>query len=201
MNPRVIGTLAFLAVLVLGGGWLLTRKGTPRERAPTGDATTTPAAPIALPPLPAVLPEAPELQRAQLQPDGSLGQPVNLAEFRSQKAVLVNFWATWCLPCEKEIPDFAQVAQEFSNDVAIILVNRSEPRDAQAKYLLDRSLATGTLLTFLDDPDDSAYRAFGGYGMPVTAFITKGGRIAGIKSGLMTLEEMRARIQQLLSAP
>lgn len=202
MNPRVIGILAFLAVLVLGGGWLLTRKGTPRERVPTGDATTAPAAPIALPPLPAELPEAPALQRAQLQPDGSLGQQVDLAQFRGQKAVLVNFWATWCPPCQKEIPDFVTVADEFADDVVILAVDRGEPAEEQVRFLKSvpgKDPLTNSRLLFIDDPKDDAYRAFGGYGMPVTVFITKRGQVAAVRSGLLTLEEMRVRVQQTLS--
>lgn len=187
------------AVVLLGVVALLTQRGAHRGMAPTG----TPAP--AVPPLggkssPAdQLSAAPALQRSQFQPDGSLGSTVDLASFQGKNAVLVNFWATWCPPCEKELPDFVQLQAEFP-DLVILAVNRGEPRDAQSTYLRDRDLLTAPI-RFLDDPEDSAYRAFGGFGMPVTAFITKDGKLAFVKSGLMALDEMRDRTRTLLGGP
>lgn len=197
MNSRIL--LAIVVGLALAGGWVLFARIPASQRtAPRAETVASP--PIAaLPSLPPARPPAPALQLRRLQPDGTLGDPVDLAAFQGQKIAVVNFWATWCPPCDKEIPDFANVAREVGDEVAFLLVNRGEPRDAQVAYLRERNLLTGNPLLFLDDPADAAYAAFGGYGMPVTAFITRDGRLALLKSGLLTLEEMRTRIQQTLS--
>ncbi|TSC73097.1 MAG: thiol-disulfide oxidoreductase [Parcubacteria group bacterium Gr01-1014_38] len=189
-----------LGVGIAGIGFFVARS--PTSRAPEQrSAIMIPVPQDALPPLPTERSPAPPLQLQRLQPDGTLGDTVELAAFRGQKVAIVNFWATWCPPCDKEIPDFATMASEAGDNVVTLLVNRGEPRDVQVAYLRERNLLTGNRLVFLDDPSDAAYDTFGGYGMPVTAFITKDGHLALLKSGLLTLEEMRTRIQQTRSLP
>src|SRR5580704_9424202 len=54
------------------------------------------------------------------------GNPVNLTDYRG-KVVLVNFWATWCGPCEVEIPWFVQFQKEYQGrDFAVLGVSEDE---------------------------------------------------------------------------
>ena len=40
-----------------------------------------------------------------------------------QKLVLINYWAVWCAPCRKEIPEFNELAAEHANQVTVLAVN------------------------------------------------------------------------------
>lgn len=202
VNGRVISILVAAVVLAaLLGGWSLTRRAAAPAETP---ATVVGPAGYAQPPASPdqELSPAPAFAFPRLQGDGSLGPEVRLEDFRGQKAVLVNSWATWCPPCKQELLDFASIADEFADDIVIVAINRGESRAAQADYL--RSVGGRNLfdtrVILLDDPADSSYAALGGFGMPVTAFVTKGNHVAQVKSGLLTREEMRTRIRQTLAA-
>jgi thiol-disulfide isomerase/thioredoxin len=45
------------------------------------------------------------------------------------KVVLVNFWATWCHPCQKEIPDLSKLAEKYKKDVVVLGVLSDSPSD------------------------------------------------------------------------
>jgi len=135
----------------------------------------------------------------ELMPDISLtdfeGKTVHLADFAGRPLV-INSWAAWCPFCVKELSDFAIVQQEFGDRVVIIAVDRAESREA-AKGFTDGIGVTDDLM-FLLDPDDSFYRAIGGFSMPETIFVKANGTIDFHKHGPMTVEEIRQRTQELV---
>ena len=52
------------------------------------------------------------------------GKKVNIADkLIKKKLILINFWATWCPPCIKEIPDLIKLKQKFRKDIDIIFVS------------------------------------------------------------------------------
>ena len=52
------------------------------------------------------------------------GLEIKVAEkFIKKKLILINFWATWCPPCIKEIPDLIQVGKKFENEIEVIFVS------------------------------------------------------------------------------
>lgn len=68
------------------------------------------------------------IKKGQLAPDFTLetlsGEPLTLSDLRGKKVVL-NFWATWCPPCKKEMPDLQHYYEKYANDenVEIVAVN------------------------------------------------------------------------------
>ena len=53
------------------------------------------------------------------------GKPVSLSDFRG-KWVVANFWATWCPPCRKEIPDFVKFKAQYGDKIEIVGINNED---------------------------------------------------------------------------
>ncbi|MEK7193477.1 MAG: TlpA disulfide reductase family protein [Patescibacteria group bacterium] len=125
------------------------------------------------------------------------GKTVRLGDFAG-KPLVVNSWAAWCPFCRKELIDFAIAQKEFGNNVVIIAIDRAESREIAKKYT-DELGVTNDLI-FLLDPSDSFYQSIGGFSMPETIFVDKNGNIVERKRGPMDINEIRQKIQKLLSS-
>jgi peroxiredoxin len=72
-------------------------------------------------------PAAGGAELGQPAPDFTLpdlaGKPVRLAGFRGQKTVLLNFWATWCVPCREEMPTLERLSRERRGSLVVLGIN------------------------------------------------------------------------------
>src|SRR3989338_252588 len=124
------------------------------------------------------------------------GKTVRFADFAG-KPLVINSWTAWCPFCRKELVDFAAAQKEFGDDVAIVAIDRAESRETAKKYT-DELGVTNDLI-FLLDPSDSFYQSIGGFSMPETIFVDRNRNIAERKRGPMEINEIRQKIQKLLS--
>jgi len=124
------------------------------------------------------------------------GTTIAFADFKGTPLV-INSWAAWCPFCLKELPDFAAVQKEFGDQVVIIAIDRAESLKTSKRYTDDLGITDD--LIFLLDPKDSFYRAIVGFSMPETIFVDSEGIIREHKRGVMNLEEIRERINRLLT--
>ena len=108
-----------------------------------------------------------------------------LSELRG-KPVLLNFWATWCPPCRKEIPDLQKFHEEYGDRIVLLGINWGEdPEDV--KEFLERYGATYTNLLDRDGKFFVKYRLTG---LPTSYWIDEAGIIRGMWLGAMELEDM-----------
>lgn len=94
------------------------------------------------------------------------------------KALLVNFWATWCAPCREEMPSLDALQAQMGGDdfqVLTIAAGRNAPR-AIRKFFEDEGVENLPMMT---DAKLEMARAFGVMGMPVTVLIDAQGRERG----------------------
>jgi cytochrome c biogenesis protein CcmG, thiol:disulfide interchange protein DsbE len=110
-------------------------------------------------------------------PDFSLqtfdGKTVHLADLRG-KVVVLNFWASWCVPCKDEQPALEAMAKQYaSTNVAFVGVNIQDTR-ADALGFLDLYHVTYPIVT---DPDGKVYINYGVVGVPETYLVDTSGRI------------------------
>jgi thiol-disulfide isomerase/thioredoxin len=110
------------------------------------------------------------------------GKPRSLSEWNGRPQV-INFWATWCAPCRREIPMLNQLATDGTHpDIALIGI-AIDFREDVLTYLKAMPIDYTVLIGEQDGLD--AARAFGmeSLGLPFTAFVDKQGRIVTMHLG------------------
>jgi thiol-disulfide isomerase/thioredoxin len=120
------------------------------------------------------------------------GGTVVLSSYRGRPLV-VNFWASWCPPCLREMPDFEQVYQQRNGNVAFVGINVRE-NAATASELATR---TGVTYDLALDTAGEASREFAVVNMPTTVFINADGVITSVHAGALTADELNERIDTI----
>ena len=140
------------------------------------------------------------VSKKQPAPEFSLedydGNTVSLSDFEG-KPVIINSWATWCPFCLKELGDFAIIQAQYPEDVVFIAISRAQSLNT-SKDFTDK-IGISERMTFLLDPYDSFYKSIGGFAMPETIFVDKGGNIVAHKRGPMEIKEIETRTKELIA--
>lgn len=118
-----------------------------------------------------------------------------LHELRGEPVVL-NFWASSCVPCAKEMPDIEAVHQRYAGRVRIIGVDVAET-EKWGKAFAER---TGITYELASDPHGEVIEAFGAIGLPTTVFIDASGTITSSTTGALRHDELVDRIERELLA-
>jgi len=121
------------------------------------------------------------------------GNNVQLSSFRGKKAVVVNFWATWCPPCREEMPAFEDIFINNKDDIEILGVNLQESERAVSNFLLEIPVT----YTLLMDPDIEVKELYNVFTQPVTYFVGKDGLIVDKKFGPLTPQEIEDKFGKL----
>jgi thiol-disulfide isomerase/thioredoxin len=103
------------------------------------------------------------------------GKPHKLSDYRG-KVVLVNFWATWCPPCRREMPSMERLSQQLKDQPFVILaINQQE--DADRVFVFTGQLEPAPTFPILFDPDSAVSHAWGVLGLPASFIVDKQGRV------------------------
>lgn len=141
--------------------------------------------------------QAPEM--GKLAPDFQLptleGQTVFLSDYRG-KPVLLNFWASWCGPCQYEMPFLQRTYEKWAGrDLVVLAVNLQESPDVVREFMADLGLSFPVLLA----TDPKVPLAYNVRGIPATFFIDKNGIIRDIKVGPFISEaEIEERLLKIM---
>lgn len=104
------------------------------------------------------------------------GRSWRLSELRG-KVVLINFWATWCPPCRKELPSMERLWQMLKKeDFVVLAVNVGE--DADTIFAFSGTLEPAPSFPILLDRDSAVLRNWPVKGLPTTFVVDRAGRIA-----------------------
>jgi len=136
-----------------------------------------------------------------LAPEFSLqtldGQSVQLSELRG-KNLLISYWVTWCIPCMEELPVLNRLYQEYQSEDLVILSVNGIQQDELDKVTATISEMGITLPVALDQSEilwDSYWVRF----LPTSFFIDETGIIRYIQLGSLTEENLRIKIEELIS--
>ena len=121
---------------------------------------------------------------------------VSLTELRGYPVVL-NFWASWCIPCKEEAPYFDAAARAHRGKVAFLGLDIQD-LVPDARRFLDE---LGVPYVSVRDGTPKTYSAYGLTGVPETYFIDGEGRVVEHAIGAMSRRELEASIAVLLAEP
>ncbi|MEE8390436.1 MAG: redoxin domain-containing protein [Anaerolineae bacterium] len=107
------------------------------------------------------------------------GQTITLSDLQGQ-AVLINFWATWCLPCRKEMPAIQQVYEQYRDQGFIVLAVNLQEQDAQVAAFAGQ---LGLTFPILMDRDGGVFDRYRVMALPTTFFVDRAGVIQDIAVG------------------
>ncbi len=135
--------------------------------------------------------------------EDQFGNKHTLSDYKG-KVVFLNFWATWCPPCKKEMPDIEKLYQEFNlNQDEVIILGVAEPKTEE--NFNTREVDKEGVIAFLDknnytfptlfDEKGEVFRGYHIQAFPTTYFIDKEGKVLGYYPGMMTESIMRDNIQ------
>ena len=138
--------------------------------------------------------------RGKAAPDFTLtevrsGKAVRLSDYKG-KAVLLNFWATWCPPCKEEIPWFVDLQQRYGTQGLVVLGVAMDDSGRQeiAKFADQMSINYPVVLG-----TDAVSNQYGNVdALPTTFYIGRDGRIVNRVFGLLSHEEVEENIKAAL---
>ena len=175
-----VSVLAVMALLIVG----LANQGVGTSISDALDAGERPdAPPIDLPVLDAGDGIGPE------------GADITLDDLRG-RAVVLNFWASWCTPCRDEAPLLEAIAQDYrGRDVVVLGVDTQDLSDNALGFISQLGLTYPSLR----DGTDGAQRDYQVTGLPETFILDKQGRIAHHHIGPVTIpEQLTQPLEQIL---
>ncbi len=108
------------------------------------------------------------------------GNPISLSDFRG-KFVLLNFWATWCPPCVKEMPSMERLAKLFAQRPFVVL---GISLDLEGAEIVKPFLARlGVTFPIVLDPRGTMARAYGARDLPSTFLLNPEGNVIAAAKG------------------
>ena len=126
------------------------------------------------------------------------GNEVSFSQF-SGKPTVLNFWASWCGPCQNEMPAFQAKYAELGSSVNFVMVNMTDGvRETveEASAFVEKN---GYEFTVLYDTASEATNTYGVYSLPTTFFIDAGGHILAQATGELDSATLQQGIDMILS--
>ena len=125
------------------------------------------------------------------------GRPFALADLRGQVVVL-NFWATWCAPCVKEMPELVEIQDEYAlYGVRVVGAAADPPSETDGVVRFARSKKLNFPIVL--GADTAQMRALGlGVALPATVVLDRGGRVVERIDGVFKRRELEAAIDRAL---
>jgi thiol-disulfide isomerase/thioredoxin len=124
------------------------------------------------------------------------GRPIRLADLRG-RPVWINFWATWCPPCQEETPVLRDTYEKYRDDgLALIAVSVQETTPEDVRQYVE---TYGLDYTVGFDATSAVFHAYRAFGLPTQLFIDREGVIREVVLGPVSREQADSIIEPLLA--
>lgn len=178
---------ALAAAFVLSACTAPPSGGRPQSQVRAAD--TVPAVPD-LDPAPRAGRPAPDFALADLR-----GNTVRLSDLRG-KVVFINFWASWCGPCQQEMPEIEKVYQKYVDKGVVFLGVDIQESSSVVRQFVQRG---GYNWTFLLDATGLVTSRYGVTAIPTSFFVDRNGVIREVYLGALDKRGVESRLSNLLS--
>lgn len=115
------------------------------------------------------------------------------------KPVVLNFWASWCGPCQSEMPDFEEIYNQYANEINFLMVNLTdgdrETFDTASSYIKKQQFHFPVFY----DLDMTASSTYYVSSIPQTFFINADGQIVSYAKGAMTKNAIEEQIKRIIN--
>lgn len=121
------------------------------------------------------------------------GNAVELSDYLG-RPVVVNFWASWCGPCQMEMPEFDAAYRELGGEVVFLMVNMTDGSRETVQSASDFIAGEGYSFPVLYDTERDAAETYGAYSLPTTYFIDADGNLAARAIGAIDADALQQGI-------
>lgn len=126
------------------------------------------------------------------------GRTINLAEQKG-KVVLVNFWATWCAPCRKEIPELIDLYSSMKSDGLLVVgIAVDDEGTSVVKPFAEKQGINYPIVVDTTRSIESNFEAM--YGLPTTYVVNPEGQIVRRVLGVFPTEKMKPTLKEMLAS-
>lgn len=199
MKQKSFWIVLLVFVVLLGGAYVLydrmsgaaepgqlavqDGRGEPASDSDAGEGNSEEA-----PPEPVAAPDFTVYDRA--------GEEVHLSDYLG-KPVVLNFWASWCGPCQSEMPDFDEVHGQLGEEIQFLMVNVTDGDRETVEKAAAFVEEQGYTFPVFFDSELSATQAYGAYSLPTTYFIDAEGFAVARAVGPINAETLQTGIDML----
>ena len=122
---------------------------------------------------------------------GNSNTPFDIGAYQG-KWVVINYWAEWCAPCKKEIPELNQLAEDYRDSLVVLGVNSD---GVEGEKLAQQSQRMGIRFEVLPDNPADALRLARIAVLPTTYLFNPQGELAFKLEGAQTADQLLAKLQ------
>lgn len=124
------------------------------------------------------------------------GKEVRLSDYIG-KPIVLNFWASWCGPCQSEMPDFHEKYSELGEEITFLMINMTDGFRETTESASNFVAENGYTFPVFYDTESNAATTYGVYSLPTTFFIDADGYAIAQASGAIDAEILQKGIDMI----